>query len=98
MGNTDASARVDSANRVIQAQPRVLYRAFADGDTLMQWLPPGDMQGRALAYDFRDETVRIYAGVNNLTNQKPDLDTIYPVSPAGRYIYVGAKARIGGAK
>ncbi|MFO1375829.1 MAG: TonB-dependent receptor [Steroidobacteraceae bacterium] len=50
-----------------------------------------------IAYDFRDETVRVYAGVNNLTNQKPDLDTIYPVSPVGRYIYVGAKAKFGGA-
>jgi len=49
-----------------------------------------------IAVDLKD-SVRVYAGVNNLTNQKPDLNTIYPVSPVGRYVYVGAKARIGGA-
>lgn len=54
MGNSDASQRMDTANRVIQAEPQALYRAFADGDTLMQWLPPGGMQGRALEYDFRE--------------------------------------------
>ncbi len=35
--------------------------------------------------------VNLYAGVNNITNQKPDLDTIYPVSPVGRFLYMGAK-------
>ena len=37
-------------------------------------------------------------GINNLTNQKPDLSTNYPVSPVGRYIYLGAKAKFGGSK
>ena len=33
----------------------------------------------------------VYGGVNNLTNQKPDLGAVfYPVSAVGRYWYVGA--------
>jgi outer membrane receptor protein involved in Fe transport len=35
--------------------------------------------------------LRVYAGVNNFTNQKPYLSTYYPVSPQGRYVFVGIK-------
>ncbi len=39
-----------------------------------------------------------YGGVNNLFDQKPDIgfETNVPISPVGRYLYVGAKARFGG--
>jgi outer membrane receptor protein involved in Fe transport len=38
----------------------------------------------------------IYAGVNNFTNQKPDLGTLQtPVSIRGRFTYIGATARLG---
>ncbi len=46
--------RTDSASVVIAAPAEDIYRAFADADALMQWLPPGDMTGRALEYDFRE--------------------------------------------
>ncbi|MEG3125754.1 TonB-dependent receptor plug domain-containing protein [Sphingomonas sp. GB1N7] len=38
-----------------------------------------------------------YGGVTNLTDQKPDIgfDTNVPVSPVGRYLYVGAKIGLG---
>ena len=37
----------------------------------------------------------LYAGVNNLTNQRPDPDaTNLPVSPLGRFLYVGAKLKL----
>ncbi|NJS13909.1 MAG: TonB-dependent receptor [Sphingopyxis sp.] len=44
-----------------------------------------------VSYDINDK-FNIYAGVNNLTDQKPDFaDFNYPISGIGRYFYVGAK-------
>lgn len=40
------------------------------------------------------EHVELYAGVNNLTDQKPDPASYYtniPISPLGRYFYAGAR-------
>ena len=48
-----ATGRTDIACRVIPASAERVYAAFADGETVMRWLPPGNMTGRALAYDFR---------------------------------------------
>lgn len=46
-----------------------------------------DMQVR---YGFANG-LSVYAGVDNLTNQKPDIGALfYPVSAVGRYWYVGA--------
>lgn len=40
-------------------------------------------------YDF-DSGLSVYGGVNNLTNQKPDVGaTFYPVSAVGRYWFMG---------
>jgi uncharacterized protein YndB with AHSA1/START domain len=39
---------------VIAASPDVIYAAFASAESLMQWLPPSGMTGRALEYDFRE--------------------------------------------
>jgi uncharacterized protein YndB with AHSA1/START domain len=50
---TNAGRRIDRASLHIPAAPETVYGAFADPDTLMSWLPPGGMTGRALAYDFR---------------------------------------------
>lgn len=49
----------------------------------------------SVSYDFRD-AYRVYAGVNNLTDERPDFTTIFPVSPVGRYYYVGVTASVGG--
>jgi uncharacterized protein YndB with AHSA1/START domain len=38
---------------VVAAKADDVYRAFASPDALMAWLPPGDMTGRVLDYDFR---------------------------------------------
>jgi outer membrane receptor protein involved in Fe transport len=43
-----------------------------------------------VGYDFNDK-YRVYAGVNNIFNQKPDLATYYPVSPLGTFFYAGVK-------
>ncbi len=48
------NARVDSASRRISATPQVLYRAFADPAAMEDWLPPGDMTGTMLHFDFRE--------------------------------------------
>lgn len=46
--------RTDTASLVIAGQPDAIYRAFAEPDALMAWLPPGNMVGRILEYDFRE--------------------------------------------
>jgi uncharacterized protein YndB with AHSA1/START domain len=46
--------RSDAATRVIAAPPDVIYQAFANAASLMQWLPPSGMSGQALEYDFRE--------------------------------------------
>ncbi|HTE41109.1 MAG TPA: TonB-dependent receptor [Steroidobacteraceae bacterium] len=47
-----------------------------------------------LAYEFIDDC-RVYVGVNNLTDQKPDLSTFYPVSSIGRFFFAGAVVSLG---
>ena len=54
MTDSPAAGRTDSATKVIPAPPQKLYAAFADGETLMEWLPPPKMTGRALEYQFRE--------------------------------------------
>lgn len=46
-------------------------------------------------YEIGDH-VGLYAGINNLTNQRPDLIPNYPVSPVGRMVYMGAKVNFAG--
>lgn len=53
MENKTGRARVDSASIVVTAPPSAVYRAFEDADALMAWLPPRNMTGRVLEYDFR---------------------------------------------
>jgi uncharacterized protein YndB with AHSA1/START domain len=46
--------RIDSASRLISASPETVYRAFADPGAVERWLPPGDMTGKMLHFDFRE--------------------------------------------
>jgi uncharacterized protein YndB with AHSA1/START domain len=48
------SARIDSASRLISALPETIYRAFAEPGALVQWLPPANMTGAMLHFDFRE--------------------------------------------
>ena len=55
-------------------------------------------QDISVAYDV-GEHVNIYAGVNNLFDQKPAFEySSYPISAMGRYFYAGAKMNFGAAK
>lgn len=37
-----------------------------------------------------NEQIRLFGGVNNVTNQKPDIGELsYPVSPVGRFLFLG---------
>ena len=54
MTDSGAGGRTDSATKLIMASPEQLYAAFADGETLMQWLPPPNMTGRSLEYQFHE--------------------------------------------
>src|SRR5699024_4692456 len=46
--------RTDSASRLIPASPKAVYRAFAEQGAMERWLPPGDMMGTMLHFDFRE--------------------------------------------
>lgn len=46
------------------------------------------------SYDFLG-AYRVYAGVNNLTDERPDYSTIFPVSPVGRFFYAGFSVSFG---
>ncbi|MCD2324411.1 TonB-dependent receptor [Sphingomonas sp. IC-56] len=42
-----------------------------------------------------EQRLEVYAGANNLFDQKPELDTlIYPVSPVGRFLYAGFRMKL----
>ena len=46
-------SRTDTASIVIaHVQVPDVFRAFVDPESVMAWLPPGDMTGRALEYEF----------------------------------------------
>lgn len=45
--------RIDSASRLISASPKAVYRAFAEQGAMERWLPPGNMTGTMLHFDFR---------------------------------------------
>ena len=49
-----AEGRTDSASLVVAAGPDAIYGALADPAQLVKWLPPGNMTGRILEYDFRE--------------------------------------------
>ena len=48
------STRIDSASRLISASPRAVYRAFAEPRAMEQWIPPRNMTGKMLHFDFRE--------------------------------------------
>lgn len=45
--------RIDSASRLIPASPEAVYRAFAEPGAMERWIPPDDMTGTMLHFDFR---------------------------------------------
>lgn len=49
--------RTDTAKRFIGAQSDEIYKAFTSASSLLKWLPPKGMSGRALIYDFRGWTL-----------------------------------------
>jgi uncharacterized protein YndB with AHSA1/START domain len=51
---TPTNGRRDTALRVVESTPDAAYKAFVDPGALMAWLPPGNMTGRTLDYDFRE--------------------------------------------
>lgn len=54
MQGQPSGRRRDTASRTISADPDRIWQAFSDPESLMAWLPPGQMTGRALEYDFRE--------------------------------------------
>lgn len=71
-------------------------------------LPDGNRDSLAEEYHFFDakwshdvqvevalnDALSVYGGINNFTDEKPAFDqTFHPVSPVGRFFYVGVKAQ-----
>jgi uncharacterized protein YndB with AHSA1/START domain len=50
----NGSVRVDAASRFIPAFPRVIWRAFSVPGAMERWLPPSNMRGTMLHFDFRE--------------------------------------------
>lgn len=48
------SPRIDAASRLISALPETVYRAFAEPGAMERWLPPDEMTGEMLHFDFRE--------------------------------------------
>ncbi|MEX0685839.1 MAG: SRPBCC domain-containing protein [Balneolales bacterium] len=48
------TARIDSASRMITASAKDVYRAFAEPGAMERWIPPSDMTGEMLHFDFRE--------------------------------------------
>jgi uncharacterized protein YndB with AHSA1/START domain len=87
--------RTDSASAVIAATAETIYRAFADPEALIAWLPPEGMSGRVLEYDFREggryRIELIYgdeaASVMGKTTERSDVS-------AGRFLSLAPGERI----
>lgn len=47
------ATRIDSSLRLIYASPSDIYQAFAQPGSMEQWLPPEDMTGKMVHFDFR---------------------------------------------
>ena len=48
------SKRIDSASKFIPAPPSDVYAAFTEPGAMEQWLPPKNMTGTMLHFDFRE--------------------------------------------
>lgn len=48
------TTRIDSASRLISASPKAVYRAFAEPGAMERWIPPSNMTGNMLHFDFRE--------------------------------------------
>lgn len=46
--------RIDSASRLVAAPPATIFQAFAEPGAMEQWLPPSNMTGTMLGFDFRE--------------------------------------------
>ena len=77
--SNDAKGRTDRARRFVSAPAADVYAAFADGATLMEWLPPSNMTGRALEYNFEPGgsyriELRYHGGQNAAAKTTKDSD------------------------
>lgn len=48
------TARVDTASRRVAASPDAVFAAFSEPGAMARWLPPNDMTGEMLRFDFRE--------------------------------------------
>jgi uncharacterized protein YndB with AHSA1/START domain len=48
------TTRTDSASQLISVSPLAVYRAFAEPVAMERWIPPSNMRGTMLHFDFRE--------------------------------------------
>jgi uncharacterized protein YndB with AHSA1/START domain len=95
MREPPAQGRTDSSSLVVSSRPDAVYGAFADPVALMKWLPPGNMTGRVLEYDFseggRYRIELTYGGDASSTGGKTTARTDVTT---GRFLSLDANKRI----
>lgn len=47
--------RIDKASRIIHAPSHIIYAAFATQGALQSWLPPNEMEGEVMDFNFRED-------------------------------------------
>lgn len=88
----DANLGVSFHNSVLRGENvnRATIRDLTDDPFLD---PLWDVRLQA-GYSFGDRA-RIFVGMNNVLDQKPDLGTVFaPIGPVGRFVYAGANFKI----
>ena len=71
----------------VRNNPNVAARRHLQFDRKLQH----DLYG---SYEI-NEDLSVYGGVNNVTDEQPDLGELsYPVSPLGRYMFLGLNWRM----
>ena len=85
-------------NSIIDKIKALLAKTTVNGATEAEMLSALDKASAMMdAYDITD-AVNLYAGVNNLFDEKPEFGySSYPISAMGRYFYLGARVDFGAA-
>ena len=84
LGYFDPTRRVGRVTRVVN--PDIMASKYYDYAARVEH----DIR---VAYTYKKNT-EVFGGINNFTNQKPEFqDYTYPVSPLGRFFYLGVRVK-----
>jgi uncharacterized protein YndB with AHSA1/START domain len=87
--------RIDTASILVSAHANQIYGAFADPTALAMWLPPSDMTGRVLEYDFQEGgRYRIELSYNSDVSARAAKTTERTDVSTGRFLEIEPGKRI----